>query len=288
MRNNHLIVDLRARPPTPEFLTYFIPQHVEYVGLRLGMKTLPKSYTEGSIDQWFAEAEAGGVDRLVILGRNSPSVGDTPVSNISNDYIAGLVKQYPDKLVGIAGIDVGGEFGDPLVQTRRAVSELDMRAIHIQPTRSALKTHADDRRLYPLYELCVELDVPVVYMTSPYSGPSIEDTHPKHIQKVALDFPKLNVICGHGCWPYVNEIVGVAFKHSNVYVAPDAYIFMPGGSAYVEAAAGFMADQMIYGSAYPVGHLDANVDGYLKFPWSAETFRKVMGGNAARLLKLDV
>jgi uncharacterized protein len=84
----------------------------------------------------------------------------------------------------------------------------------------------------------------------------------------------------------VNEIIGVAFKHSNVYVAPDAYIFMPGGSAYVEAAAGFMADQMLYGSAYPVGELDACVDAYLKFPWNSETFRKVMGANAARLLKL--
>jgi len=287
MRNNHFVVDLRARPPTPEFLTYFIPKHVEYVGFRLGMKKLPRSYTEGSLDQWFAEAAAGGVDRLVILGRNSPSVGDTPVSNISNEYIAGLVKQYPDKLVAIAGIDVGGEFGDPLEQTRKAVKELDMRAIHIQPTRSALRTHADDRRLYPLYELCVELGVPVVYMTSPYSGPSIEDTHPKYIQQVAVDFPKLDLICGHGCWPYVQEIIGVAFKHSNVYVAPDAYIFMPGGSAYVEATAGFMADQMLYGSAYPVGHLDGCVDDYLKFPWSDDTFEKVLGGNAARLLKLQ-
>lgn len=286
MRNNHFIVDMRARPPTPEFLTYFQPQHVSYVGLRLGMKQLPRSYTEGSIDQWFLEADAGGVDRLVILGRNSPSIGDTPVSNISNEYIAGLVKQYPDRLVGIAGIDVGGEFGDPIAATKKAIIELDMRAIHIQPTRSALRTHADDRRLYPLYELCVELDVPVVYMTSPYSGPSIEDTHPKFIQKVAVDFPKLNLICGHGCWPYINEIIGVAFKHSNVYVAPDAYIFMPGGSAYVEAGKGFMADQMLYGSAYPVGELDGCVQEYLKFPWNADTFRKILGGNAARLLKL--
>jgi uncharacterized protein len=286
MRNGGLVVDFRARPPTPEFLTYFIPKHVAYVGFRLGMKKLPKSYTEGSIDQWFAEADAGGVDRLVVLGRNSPSVGDTPVSNISNEYIAQLVRQYPDRLVGVAGIDVGGEFGDPLVQTRKAVSELDMRAIHIQPTRSALKTHADDRRLYPLYELCLELDVPVVYMTSPYSGPSIEDTHPKFIQQVAVDFPGLNLICGHGCWPYVQEAIGVAFKHANVYLAPDAYIFMPGGSAYVEAANGFMADQMLYGSAYPVGELDACVDAYLEFPWSGDKQRKILGDNAARLLKL--
>lgn len=38
MRNGGLVVDFRARPPTPEFLSYFIPKHVSCIGLRLGMQ----------------------------------------------------------------------------------------------------------------------------------------------------------------------------------------------------------------------------------------------------------
>jgi predicted TIM-barrel fold metal-dependent hydrolase len=288
MRNGHYVIDMRARPPTTEIMKYFTPSHVRFFGDRLGMKELPRSVVECSVDGFFAEADSAGVDQLIIVHRVVPAAGGSPPSDVSNEHIAEVVSQYPKRLVGIAGIDVGGGFGDPIEATRNAVLKLGMRGIHICPTRSALAAHTDDRRLYPLYELCVELDIPVVIMTGPFAGPNIDDTHPMHIQPVAIDFPRLKIVCGHGCWPYASEMLGVAYRHENVFVSPDAYIFMPGSQVYVQAANGFLQDQLLYGSGYPVRELDKCLDDYLALGLPDKILAKTLAVNAARLLKIEI
>lgn len=288
MRNNHYVIDVRARPPSPELLRYFTPDHVRFFASRLGMHELPRSYTEGSVEQFFAEADHAGVDQVVLVHRVVPAAGGSPASDVSNDAIANIVAAHGNRMVGVAGIDVGGSFGDPLVQTRDAVQRLDMRGIHISPTRSALATHADDRRLYPLYELCVELGIPVFIMTGPFAGPQIEDTHPRYIQRVAADFPRLKLVAGHGCWPFTEAMLGVAYRHENVFVSPDAYLFMPGAEPFVKAIGGFLQDQVLYGSAYPVREIDKCLDDYIQLDFSDTVLEKTLHQNAARLLKLDL
>lgn len=288
MRNGHYVIDIRARPPSKEYATYFTPSHVKFFGDRLGMKTLPKSFLNESLPEFFAEADAAGIDRMICIHRMVPAAGGSPECSIPNDHVAGLVGAYPDKLAGVAGIDVGGTLGDPLAEARRSIEKLGMHGIHISPTRSALATHADDRRLYPIYELCVELKVPVVIMTGPFAGPSIEDTHPKYIQKVAADFPQLPIVVGHACWPYTNELLGVAYRHENVFLSPDAYLFMPGSEVLIDAAKGFLQDQFLYGSAYPVRELDVCLDLFLNLNFTADVYRKTLGENAARVFGLAI
>lgn len=286
MRDGHYVIDMRARPPTAEVLRYFTPEHVRFFARRLGMHELPASYQEGSVERFFAEADAAGVDRMVVVNRIVPAAGGSPASDVSNEHIAEIVGQHPQRLLGVAGIDVGGDFGDPLEQTRHAVGHLGMRGIHISPTRSALATHADDRRLYPLYDLCLELDVPVIIMTGPFAGPRIEDTHPRHVQQVAADFPRLKLVCGHGCWPFTEAMLGVAYRHENVFVSPDAYLFMPGAEPVIAATRGFLQDQILYGSAYPVREVDKSLDDYLALGFSSEVLDKTLHRNAARVLGL--
>ena len=288
MRNDHYVIDIRARPPTAEVLRYFTPSHVRFFASRLGMPVLPRSYEEGSVDEFFAEADRAGVDRMVVVNRIVPAAGGSPASDVSNEHVAEMVSQHPQRLIGVAGIDVGGDFGDPLQQTRHAVNVLGMRGIHISPTRSALATHADDRRLYPLYDLCLELEVPVFVMTGPFSGPKIEDTHPRYIQQVAADFPRLKLVAGHGCWPFTEAMLGVAYRHENVFVSPDAYLFMPGAEPFVKAIGTFLQDQVLYGSAYPVREVDKCLDDYLALGFSDRVLDKTLHENAARLLKLDL
>ncbi len=287
MRNGHYVIDMRARPPTAEICRYFTPAHVKFFADRLGMPVLPRSYAEASVEQFFAEADQAGVDRMVVVNRIVPAAGGSPASDVSNEHIAEVVATYPQRLIGVAGIDVGGDFGDPLEQTRHAVETLGMRGIHISPTRSALATHADDRRLYPLYELCLELALPVFVMTGPFAGPKIDDSHPRHLQGVATDFPQLKLVAGHACWPHIEAMMGVAYRHENIFVSPDAYLFMPGAEPLVKAAATFLQDQFLYGSAYPVREVDKCLDDFLAFSFSSTVLEKTLHQNAVRLLNLE-
>ncbi len=210
MRDGLEVIDFRARPPSPEFRGYFKIDHVSFFARRHGITKLAPSYHEGSIPRFFDEADRAGVDRMVVANRMVPAVKGSPPCDIPNEHVADLVRAYPDRLIGIAGIDVGGGFGDPVALTVHAVRKLGMRGIHISPGRSALYTQPDDRRLYPIYEACASLDIPVLIMTGPHSGESLEDTNPLHIQKAATDFPNVDFIAGHACWPYVRELIAVA------------------------------------------------------------------------------
>lgn len=285
-----MIIDQRARPPTPEFNSFFQKEFLEGLARRVGARSLSQAYLDESLEDFVAEMDASGVDVAVALGRNSPAMTTgkiaAPACLISNQHLVDLQSQYPDRIIGFAGIDVAGDIHDPIAEVETFVVNGGLHGIFIEPQR-ALEANADDPRIFPLYELCQAESIPVNIMTGPVSGTHVGFADPAPIDRVAGQFPDLNIICGHGCWPRVDEIIAVAFKHQNVFVSPDCYLFMPGAAArYVEAANGFMADQFLFGSAYPVLPLDQAVEDFKKLPFSSDSLEKALGLNAKRLLNL--
>jgi predicted TIM-barrel fold metal-dependent hydrolase len=284
-----MIIDFRGRPPSKEFLSYFDVPRMKWIAERVGAPDLSPAYLAASVESFIEEMNDAGITWTVALGRNSPAmtVGKRtfPAGLIPNDHIADLQKRYPDRIIGMAGIDVSNRVHESIPEIERCVRDLGMRGIFIEPQR-ALRSHPDDPRIAPVYEKCLELDVPVVIMSGPFAGPDLSYTDPAHIDAVATQFPGLKIVCGHGCWPYVNEIIAVAFKHPTVYVSPDVYHFVPGSEAYVEAANGFMADQLLFGTAYPVRALRKTVEDFKRLPFTPAVLEKALYDNARRLLRL--
>ena len=105
--------------------------------------------------------------------------------------------------------------------------------------------------------------------------------------RVAAAFPKLSIVCYHGFYPYVNEIIGIAFRCDNVFLVPDMYIFLPGWQMYVEAANGYLQDPFLFGTAYPALPFKQSVERFLKLPLRRDVLARVLHGNAARLLGIS-
>ena len=285
-----MIIDFRGRPATPEFSTYFNPSRVEWIAKRVGARGVSEAYLNSSLEMFIDEMDEAGINLTVAVGRNSPEVtigGRTfPAGIIPNDHLVDLQRAYPDRIVGFAGIDVSNTLHDAIEEIDRYVRDGELKGVFVEPQR-AMEAHLDDARLNPVYEKCIELDVPVVVMTGPFAGANIALTDPAHIDGVASRFPDLKIVAGHGCWPYVAEIVAVAFKHQNVFVSPDLYTFVAGAALYVEAANTFMADQFLFATAYPLRPLIEIVEDFMALPLSDEARDKALFGNAMRLLKME-
>ncbi|MGO7457740.1 amidohydrolase family protein, partial [Rhizobium ruizarguesonis] len=75
-----------------------------------------------------------------------------------------------------------------------------------------------DRRYYPLYAKCVELDVPVrIYNSMNYANDRPYDLgHPRHLDDVAVDFPELRIVAGLAGWQWVNEMVALLRRHPSL------------------------------------------------------------------------
>jgi predicted TIM-barrel fold metal-dependent hydrolase len=117
------------------------------------------------------------------------------------------------------------------------------------------------------------------------AGPDLSYSDPIRTDRVLADFPALNVVVVHGGWPWVTEILHLAFRRQNLWLSPDMYFSrMPGWEEYVKAADGFLSDRMLYASSFPFCPVQGYKEWFETLPIREDNLGKVMGGNARRLL----
>ncbi len=278
-----MIIDIRCRPSTPENMSYF--------GQMNRGGDYGEAAREASLDLFIKEMDEAGIDIAIGNGRNSAGLDlglkKIPPARIPNDHLAELQLLYPKRIVGLAGIDAGNVIHNALDETRRSINELGLRGIFIETGRSP-GLPVNDRQFYPLYELCVELNVPLMPQTSvPFGWANIDDGHPRYIDTIARDFPQLTIVCGHACYPYVREMIVVAIRHANVFVSPDMYFFASGTEDWIKAANGPIQDQFCFGTAYPAIKMAPYTAEFLKQPWHKEILEKILWRNAVRAFHLE-
>ncbi len=284
-----MIIDMRCRPPIEEFRRYFDVPRIAWHGARTGAATVSRAFVEGSMELFFEEMAQAGITLGVVQGRNSPERFMGTKFNeafIANERIAELQDTYRGRLIGFGGIDVSNSAHDAVRETERCLTTLGLKGVFVEPGR-ALGAMPDDPRLDGIYEKCIEHGAPVSIMSGPYAGPDIASSDPVYIDRVATRFPKLKIVCGHGCYPYIQQIIGVAYKHTNVFVSPDMYMFAPGGRQYVEAANTSLREQTIFGSAYPLWPMPQAVADSRTMGFAEHALQDYFYGNAARVLGLE-
>ncbi|RIZ65777.1 MAG: amidohydrolase [Methylococcales bacterium] len=277
------IIDMRSRPSFLHDFYGATPGTDEYevarwLNRRVGSKDDEHFKRSITIEAFVEEVREVGITASVVVGRDTPSL------SISNDRILELTAPYKE-LIGIASVDP--QKSNAVAEIERAVKQLGFRGINIEPGFGSPALKVDDLLIYPIYEACEQLGVPVFLMSGP-TTPDLEYANPSAVGRLARAFPKLQIVCYHGYYPYVSEMIGVAFRYENVYVVPDMYIFLPGGSLYVEAANGFMRNQLLFGSSYPFRAMGQTVDDFIGLGFKGAVLDDVLFNNATQLLKLDI
>jgi len=283
------IIDMRLRPPLKSWVTTAqFTEGTAYYPTRHGFPR-PKSVKTQAMQDLLDEMDEARITWGVIMGRQSAP----PHGAVPNDEITKAIDEHPQRFVGFAGID--------LRQIERGVVEIERTSkikgyvgASIEPGATFEAMYADDRRLYPLYEKCQELDVPMSITLSGYLasmvGHDLSYGSPTPVFRVAKDFPKLKIIVSHAAWPNIMPMMEVAFIRENVYVSPDLYmngINTPGAHEYIKAAKFFLGDRLLFGTAYPSRPLKESVDAFLEWDLSAELQEKILYRNAARLLRIE-
>jgi len=270
------IIDFRARPNTPEYMAIYDEPGRRDPWPRFGVPRPAKQ----TLNAFIGDVAAAGISRAVFTGRQGSLAGNRP---IANDYIADCVVAYPKVLTGFASVDpVQGE--SARAEVRRAVSELGLKGIALDPPRQTDATtligYDSEKFYYPIYEEADNLRVPVVLTMGPMVG-RFGDPWP--IDRVATDFPNLRIVCSHGCWPQVTELVSLAFRRSNVYLEASIYEFLPGAEPFIDAAGSIISDQVLYASAFPFNPL-STVERFVELPIGDAALEKILFRNAETLI----
>jgi uncharacterized protein len=276
------IIDMRLRPPFLHPFFGALPgtpetELVRWVNRRVGAADPDHFSRYTTLGDVLTGMDEAGIELGVTVGRSTPTV------RIENDTIAALAAQSGGRLIGVASVDpvaLGGAAA--VAEAVRAVRTLGLAAVNLDAGFYETPLRADDERLMPLYETCVALDVPVFIMSGP-TTPDLAFNDPLAIDAVARTFPKLPIVVCHGCYPNIDTMIGVAFRHENVFVSPDMYLGAPGGRRYAEAATGFLRDQLLFGSSFPFRPMRQSVEDWRSLKLGKDVDACVLGGNAARL-----
>ena len=231
------VVDAWAQHPTERFLSEpFFDSLKRWTG---------KDFQQIPLEATAHAMESAGVEKALISAWYGPKG-----SLISNEEVLSFTSKFPDLFVGLASADLNDPVG--AVRTlRKYVKEHGFVGLRIVQWLWGLPcTHA---LYYPLYLACVELDVPVCLQVG-LTGPLLtsETGRPLHIERIALDFPDLKIVCGHIGSPWQAEMIAFATKFPNVYIDTSAYVpkrYPPELVAYMKAHG---KHKVLFGTNYPM------------------------------------
>lgn len=288
------IIDFRLRPPTGPYRLFFTRRMVASVNRVFG-HDLPKSYLasteertdadERSLSVLLDEMDASGVRLGVMNGRHVGRV------QVEDSYMAEVSRKAAGRLQGLAGINLEQPMETILAKLDEAVHQHGMVGACIEPGLARNPMYADDERLSPIYEKISALKVPLLFMTGPLAGPDITYTDPAQFDRVARRHPTMPVVLGHGCYPFVNEAIALAYKSEvtgmhNVMLSPDVYVFAPGGNAYLEGI-NWLPKRFVFASAYSFMGVEEAVERTLASTIRDECLDDYMYRNSEALLQLS-
>ncbi|MDH1263373.1 amidohydrolase family protein [Pseudomonas sp. GD03944] len=203
----------------------------------------------------------------------------------SNDDVAEYTRAFPERFVGVATVDLS----KPLAAVReleRAVCELGFKALRVVPW--LWKLPPNHRLYYPLYVKCIELDIPFCTQVG-HTGPLMpsETGRPvPYLDEVALDFPELRIVAGHIGHPWTEEMIGLAWKHDNVYIDTSAYLPRYYPAPLLQFLRSYGKDKVLFGSNFPQLSLERCMSQVEELGLSDEVKAAFLHENARRVFRL--
>jgi predicted TIM-barrel fold metal-dependent hydrolase len=116
-----------------------------------------------------------------------------------------------------------------------------------------LEADLHDRRLYPVYEACIEHGLPV-RLNLGIAGPMVPSRHqhPELLEDLLIDFPELTVIGCHMGHPYEALLVRLMMKFPRLYLMTSGYLpkyFDPALVQFMGSSRGI--GRVMFGSDHP-------------------------------------
>jgi predicted TIM-barrel fold metal-dependent hydrolase len=217
-----------------------------------------------------------GIDRAMI-----------GVSASSEESIRAL-RDHPDRFFGCVQVDPNRGM-EAVRDLRRAVEELGVKAASAFPCGLNPQVPINDKKFFPIYAKCVELDIPI-NVCAGVPGPRVPFA-PQYvglIDEVCWFFPELKFVTRHGCEPWADLAVKLLLKWPNLYYSTSAFApkFYP--TEIVNFANTRGADKVMYAGYFPMGlSLERIFAEMPEVPFRDHVWPKFLRENAIRVFKLD-
>ncbi|MCC7411093.1 MAG: amidohydrolase [Gammaproteobacteria bacterium] len=213
----------------------------------------------------------------------------------TNDYVASLVRRFPDTFIGAFGSVDPWKGKMAVAEAERCINDLGLMGLKFAPSMQAF--YPNDRRFYPLWETISGLGVPIQLHTGTTglgagmpggAGIRLDYCRPiPYIDDLAADFPQLTIIACHPSWPFQDEMLAVLLHKGNVYNELSGWMPKYFPESLAREINGRLQDKFMFGSDYPALSPDRWLREFEQ-RYKPEVVEKVFRDNAIRILDLHI
>jgi predicted TIM-barrel fold metal-dependent hydrolase len=246
---------------------------VEYM-----FKDVPDDLPEDAdpVDVVLAEMDRHGIERAMIgLGWER----DSSLRGLQN---------HPDRFIASWSVDPNRGM-DGVRDLVKAYETLGIKAATAFPAGCSPQVAIDDKKFFPLYAKCIELDIPI-FMTTGVPGPRVPMAcqRTELLDEVCWFFPELKVIMRHGAEPWDQLAVKLMLKWPNLYYSTSAFSPRYYPRSIIDYANSRGADKIMYAGYFPMGlSLERIFSELPHVPLKDDVWPKFLRENALRVLQLD-
>jgi predicted TIM-barrel fold metal-dependent hydrolase len=281
------LIDFNSRPPVPAFDTAGAAHLRNYRSVYAASESQVKEQAGAdALGNYLADYDRVGAKHVVVKAKD---VETTFGVKVPNEAVAGFCREQGGRFIGWAGVDP--HKGDAaLRELEFAVRELGLRGLNLQCFEHRLAIN--DPKMIPLYRKCVELDIPVnIHCGINFSTDCLmEHGRPLLLDEVMVNVPGLRVVASPPGFPWVHELIAVAWRHRNLHIAVSAIrpkLLATPGSGYeglLQYGNTILQDRIFFGTSYPMQPIPRAVDEVLQLPLKDAVREKWLYANAARFL----
>ena len=239
---------------------------------------------------------------------------DIPDTGKKEDYIAYTIEQMDKYNIELAmlGIDDGNEVAkealkrfperfvcsyeanpnngmDEVRKIQRLHREYNIKAVSGFPSGLCPQVPINDKKWYPIYSKCVELDLPFCVCVG-VPGPRLPLAPQKVelLDEVCWFFPELKVVMRHGGEPWENLAWKLMLKYPNLYYSTTAFAPKYYPEEIIHFANTRGADKILYAGYFPMGlSLERIFKEMQDVPFKEHVWPKFLRENAIKVFKLD-
>jgi hypothetical protein len=246
---------------------------------------------ETQADRWAAEIDQYGLRAVGF------------VTGGGNDNLASIIARYPDKFVGFAHHYPFAE--NAPAELKRAVTELGLKGYKLLAPN--IDRPIEDEAAYPVWEMCAELDIPVLIHFGIQGGgggiATHENINPLKLYTIARDFPDVNFVVPHFGCAWIRETLQLCWACANVSIdtsGSNQWVRWVDGDwttkklfrKYIETiGAGriiFGSDSSYFPRGFAIRYLDDQIRDCRELGLTDEQLKLIFAGNAAKLFKIDL
>jgi uncharacterized protein len=196
-------------------------------------------------------------------------------------------RRFPDRFVLQMSCNVN-EGMDTIRKLDKAKREDNIAAAMVFPCGQVPQVAVDDKKMYPIYAKCVELDIPIC-VNGGIVGPRMP-SWPQYVERfdeVCYDFPELTIVMMHGGEPWTDLAVKLMLKWPGLHYMTSAFAPKHYPKAIINYANSRGSDKIMYCGYFPAGlTLERQFRDMPNVGFNDDVWPKFLRENAMRVFKI--